>query len=294
MTTEVDPKRGAGMEASAERAESRRGFLLALPTYVYLIVLFASPLVLVAVYSFASRSRTGAPELENWNLTSVRKLLDPDFLQIAWRSVLLALLTTIICLVIAYPFSYYIATRSERSRNILLVLVMIPFWSNFLVRTYAWKVLLGSDGLVTRFGEATGLWGQLLFTMPAVLIGLVYGFLPFMVLPLYAAIERLDWSLVEAGRDLYASGWKAFRKITLPLSRPGIIAGSILVFIPSLGAYVTPDILGGAKTTLLGNYIVNQFLAARNWPLGSAGSMAIMILMLGATILYFRTGGRTL
>lgn len=294
MTTEVDPKRGAGMEASAERAESRRGFLLALPTYVYLIVLFAIPLVLVAVYSFASRSRTGAPELENWNLTSVRKLLDPDFLQIAWRSVLLALLTTIICLVIAYPFSYYIATRSERSRNILLVLVMIPFWSNFLVRTYAWKVLLGSDGLVTRFGEATGLWGQLLFTMPAVLIGLVYGFLPFMVLPLYAAIERLDWSLVEAGRDLYASGWKAFRKITLPLSRPGIIAGSILVFIPSLGAYVTPDILGGAKTTLLGNYIVNQFLAARNWPLGSAVSMAIMILMLGATILYFRTGGRTL
>ncbi len=294
MTTEVDPKRGAGMEADAERAESRRGFLLALPTYVYLIVLFAIPLVLVAVYSFASRSRTGAPELENWNLTSVKKLLDPDFLQIAWRSVLLALLTTIICLVIAYPFSYYIATRSERTRNILLVLVMIPFWSNFLVRTYAWKVLLGSDGLVTRFGEATGLWGQLLFTMPAVLIGLVYGFLPFMVLPLYAAIERLDWSLVEAGRDLYASGWNAFRKITLPLSKPGIIAGSILVFIPSLGAYVTPDILGGAKTTLLGNYIVNQFLAARNWPLGSAVSMAIMILMLGATILYFRTGGRTL
>jgi spermidine/putrescine transport system permease protein len=294
MTTEVDPKPGPGMEANAERAESRRGFLLALPTYVYLIVLFAIPLVLVAVYSFASRSRTGAPELENWNLTSVKKLLDPDFLQIAWRSVLLALLTTIICLVIAYPFSYYIATRSERTRNILLVLVMIPFWSNFLVRTYAWKVLLGSDGLVTRFGEATGLWGQLLFTMPAVLIGLVYGFLPFMVLPLYAAIERLDWSLVEAGRDLYASGWNAFRKITLPLSRPGIIAGSILVFIPSLGAYVTPDILGGAKTTLLGNYIVNQFLAARNWPLGSAVSMAIMILMLGATILYFRTGGRTL
>ena len=294
MTTEVDPKRGTGMEADAERAESRRGFLLALPTYVYLIVLFAIPLVLVAVYSFASRSRTGAPELENWNLTSVKKLLDPDFLQIAWRSVLLALLTTIICLVIAYPFSYYIATRSERTRNILLVLVMIPFWSNFLVRTYAWKVLLGSDGLVTRFGEATGLWGQLLFTMPAVLIGLVYGFLPFMVLPLYAAIERLDWSLVEAGRDLYASGWNAFRKITLPLSKPGIIAGSILVFIPSLGAYVTPDILGGAKTTLLGNYIVNQFLAARNWPLGSAVSMAIMILMLCATILYFRTGGRTL
>jgi spermidine/putrescine transport system permease protein len=282
------------LERAAERAERWRGFRLALPAYVYLIVLFAIPLVLVAVYSFASRSRTGQPELRDWNLDSVAALFDPDVLRIAWRSLLLATITTLITLLISYPFAYYIATRSERVRNVLLVLVMIPFWSNFLVRTYAWKVLLGADGLFTSVGEALGLWGQLLFTMPAVLIGLVYGELPFMVLPLYASIERLDWSLVEAARDLYASGWKAFRKVTLPLSRPGIIAGSILVFIPSLGAYVTPDILGGAKTTLLGNYIVNQFLAARNWPLGSAVSMAIMIVMLATTVIYFRTGGRTL
>jgi spermidine/putrescine transport system permease protein len=289
-----EPAVSPDLERAAERARSWRGFRLALPSYVYLIFLFAVPLILVGVYSFASRSRTGAPELANWNLESIRKLADPTILQIAWRSTLLALLTTVICLLVAYPFAYYIATRSERARNLLLVFVMIPFWSNFLVRTYAWKVLLGADGLFTRVGEALGLWGQLLFTMPAVLIGLVYGFLPFMVLPLYASIERLDWSLVEAGRDLYASGWKAFRRITLPLSRPGIIAGSILVFIPSLGAYVTPDILGGAKTTLLGNYIVNQFLAARNWPLGSSVSMAIMIVMLLATVLYFRSGAKTL
>ena len=282
------------LEKAAERATRWRGFRLALPAYVYLIVLFAVPLILVGVYSFASRSRTGAPLLEDWNLDSWKKLADPLVVQIAWRSTWLALLTTLICLLVAYPFAYYIATRRERVRNVLLVLVMIPFWSNFLVRTYAWKVLLGADGLFTRIGEALGLWGQLLFTLPAVLIGLVYGFLPFMVLPLYAAIERLDWSLVEAARDLYASGWKAFRKVTLPLSRPGIIAGSILVFIPSLGAYVTPDILGGSKTTLLGNYIVNQFLQARNWPMGSAVSMAIMIVMLVATVLYFRSGGKTL
>jgi spermidine/putrescine transport system permease protein len=299
MSTAPAPADGATavtpeLEQAAERAERWRGFRLALPAYLYLIVLFAIPLVLVAVYSFASRSRTGQPELRDWNLDSVSRLLDPDVLRIAGRSVLLATITTLICLLISYPFAYYIATRSERIRNVLLVLVMVPFWSNFLVRTYAWKVLLGADGLFTWVGESLGLWGQLLFTMPAVLIGLVYGELPFMVLPLYASIERLDWSLVEAARDLYASGWKAFRRVTLPLSRPGIIAGSILVFIPSLGAYVTPDILGGAKTTLLGNFIVNQFLAARNWPLGSAVSMAIMIVMLVATVLYFRTGGRTL
>jgi spermidine/putrescine transport system permease protein len=163
------------------------------------------------------------------------------------------------------------------------------------VRTYAWRVLLGSEGPLSQISQALG--GEpirLLFTNWAVLIGLVYGFLPFMVLPLYAAIERMDWSLVEAARDLYASGWQAFWRVTWPISLPGVVAGSILVFIPSLGAYVTPAILGGAKTTLLGDYIVSQFLAARNWPFGSALSFAIMAVMLGATLIYFRTGGRNL
>lgn len=290
MTAEARP----GLEAAAEKAERRRGFFMAFPAYLYLTILFAIPLGIIGVYSFASRTRTGRPALENWNLDAWRKLGDPLVRSIAWRSVWLALVTTIICLLIAYPFAYYIATRRPRVRNLMLVFVMIPFWSNFLVRTYAWRVLLDGDGLVTRFGEATGLWGQMLFTIPAVFIGLVYGFLPFMVLPLYASIERIDWSLVEAARDLYASGWEAFRKVTLPLSRPGIIAGSILVFIPSLGAYVTPDILGGSKTTLLGNYIVLQFLTARNWPVGASVSMAIMIVMLAATVVYFRTGAKTL
>ena len=233
--------------------------------------------------------------LEDWNLDSWQKLFDPLVWDIAQRSWWLAVINTLLCLIIGYPFAYWIATRpSPTTRNLLLVLVLIPFWSNFLVRTYAWRTLLDSDGLVTQIGQATGLWDQLLFTVPAVFIGLVYGYLPFMVLPLYAAIERLDWSLVEAGRDLYATGPAAFRKITLPLSRPGIIAGSILVFIPSLGAYVTPDILGGAKTTLLGNYIVTQFGSARNWPFGAALSSAILIVMLIATIIYFRSGAKTL
>ena len=283
------------LEAQAEKRESRRGFFIALPSYVYLIVFFAIPLVIVFVTSFASRSSTGQTEFRDWNLDSYKRLLDPLVLEIALRSLILAVVTTLICLLASYPFAYYIATRRPAVRNVLLVLVMIPFWSNFLVRTYAWRVLLGSDGPLSQISQALG--GEpirLLFTNSAVLIGLVYGFLPFMVLPLYAALERMDWSLVEAARDLYASGWDAFRRVTWPLSLPGVIAGSILVFIPSLGAYVTPAILGGAKTTLLGDYIVSQFLAARNWPFGSALSFAILSIMLAATLVYFRSGGRNL
>lgn len=294
MTTDVTPVTPA-LEEAAERAERRRGFRLALPGFVYLVFFFAVPLVIVFIYSFATRSSTGRTVLEDWNLDSYRQLAKPLVLEIAWRSLWLAALATVICLVLAYPFAYYIATRRPAVRNILLVLVMIPFWSNFLVRTYAWRVLLGSDGPVSQLTELIGLGEtRILFTPLAVLIGLVYGFLPFMVLPLYAAIERIDWSLVEAARDLYASGWESFRRVTWPLSRPGVVAGSILVFIPSLGAYVTPEILGGAKTTLLGSYIVNQFLAARNWPFGSAMSFAVMAVMLAATLVYFRAGGKNL
>lgn len=301
MTTTQDRKReeteaaSPSLERKARRRESWRGFFHAAPAYVYLTFFFVLPLLVVFVFSFASRGRTGRPLLEDWNLDSWGRLFEPLIRTIAIRSFWLALLNTVVCLLVAYPFAYWIATRAKQStRYFLLILVLIPFWSNFLVRTYAWRMLLGTEGYITQIGEATGLWGRLLFTAPAVFLGLLYGYLPFMVLPLYAAIERLDWSLVEAARDLYASGATAFRKVTLPLSRPGIIAGSILVFVPSLGAYVTPDILGGAKTTLLGNYIVTQFGSARNWPFGAAISSAILLVMLIVTIFYFRTGARTL
>ena len=283
------------LERRAERRESWRGFFHAVPAYAYLVAFFVLPLGIVFVFSFASRGRTGRPILENWNVDGWTRLTDPLVSTIVGRSLFVAVLNTVLCLIIGYAFAYWIATRPKQStRTLLLILVLVPFWSNFLVRTYAWRMLLDSDGYITQLGELTGLWGRMLFTLPAVFLGLLYGYLPFMVLPLYAAIERIDWSLVEAGRDLYASGTRAFLKITLPLSRPGIIAGSILVFIPSLGAYVTPDILGGAKTTLLGNFIVVQFGAARNWPFGSALSGAILIVMVLTTILYFRSGARTL
>ncbi len=284
-----------GLEQDAVRAESRRGLLIGLPAIVTLTILFAVPLVVVFVYSLGTRTRTGRTDLSTLDLAAYRRLSDPLVLQIVSRSLGYALLTTLICLVIAYPFAYHLATRAPRVRAVLLVLVMLPFWSNFLVRTYAWRVLLGSDGPLLRVLELLGLDDvRLLFTPFAIVLGLVYGFLPFMVLPLYAAIERIDHTLIEAARDLHASGWQAFRAVTLPLSRSGVIAGSVLVFVPSFGAYVTPELLGGSRSTMIGSYVVRQFLSARDWPFGSALSIAILAVMLLATTVYFRTGGRSL
>ena len=284
-----------GLEQDQVRAESRRGLLIGLPSLLTLVVLFALPLAVVVVYSFATRSRTGRTVLADWNVASYQRLTDPLVLEIVARSFGYALLTTVICLAIGYPFAYHLATRPVRVRRILLVLVMLPFWSNFLVRTYAWRVLLGSDGPFVRMLTTLGFdETRLLFTPFAIVLGLVYGFLPFMILPLYAAIERLDPVLVEAARDLHATGWEAFRRVTWPLSRSGVVAGSVLVFIPSFGAYVTPELLGGSRTTMIGSYVVRQFLSARDWPFGSALSVAILSLMLLATLVYFRTGGRSL
>jgi spermidine/putrescine transport system permease protein len=283
------------LEQDAVRAASRRGFLIGLPALAALVVLFAIPLLIVVVYSFGTRTRTGRTDLSQLDLAAYRRLADPLVVEIVSRSIGYALLTTVICLAIGYPFAYHLASRSPRVRAVLLVLVMLPFWSNFLVRTYAWRVLLGTDGPLVGILGVVGFEDvRLLFTPFAIVIGLVYGFLPFMVLPLYAAIERIDHTLIEAARDLHASGWKAFRTVTLPLSRSGIVAGSMLVFIPSFGAYVTPELLGGARTTMIGSYIVRQFLAARDWPFGSALSVSILAVMLIATMLYFRTGGRSL
>ena len=268
---------------------------MALPAYAYLVLFFGIPLFIVFAYSFATRNRFGGTDLSGWNLDSYRLLSNDLVREVIVRSVWLALLTTVLCLLLAYPFAYYMASRSDNVRNLMLVFVMIPFWTNFLVRNYAWYVILGTDGPFSQVTEAVGLGAtRLLFTQTAVVMGLVYGYLPFMILPLYASIERIDGRLLEASRDLGATGFQSFREVLLPLSMPGVVAGSILVFIPSLGAYVTPEILGGAKTTLLGSYIVTQFLTSRNMPFGAALSTVLMVFMLTATLVYFRKGGRTL
>jgi spermidine/putrescine transport system permease protein len=285
-------------QASSVRKHERwlLGLLLG-PSAIYLLLFFVIPLLIVVVYSFLTRGVYGQI-VWTFTLENYVRVFDPLYLRILWHSVVIAGANTVICLLLSYPFAYAIARmENARTRNILLILVMIPFWTNFLVRTYAWRVILGSDGPLNGFLMGLGIIQEplpLIFNDGAVLVGLVYGYLPFMVLPLYAAIERIDFSLVEAAHDLYADGRAAFLRVVLPLSMPGIVAGSILVFIPSLGTFVTTDLLGGSKSVMIGNLIQSQFLTARDWPFGSAFSVLLMAAVLGATLLYFRKGGRTL
>lgn len=277
--------------STGETRKTKTLLILLLPATIWLLIFFVIPLIIVLIYSFLERGIYGGVTWE-FTLKNYQRLADDLYLNIIWRSLGLASLTTLICLIIGYPVAFLIATISGRWRNLLLFLVIIPFWTNFLVRTYAWMVILRSEGVINTILQSLNLIQDplnLLFTPFAVIVGLIYGYLPFMILPLYANIERLNFSLVEAAQDLGANHIKTFFRIILPLTLPGIMAGSVLVFIPALGAFITPDILGGAKTVMVGNLIQNQFLQARDWPFGSALSMGLMILVLIPVMIYFRS-----
>lgn len=268
-----------------------QAWLLLLPSAFWLFVFFLAPLGIVLVYSFLERGKYGGVE---WifTLENFQRVFDMLYLKTFLRSAFIAFLTTLLTLVLGYPVAYYIATRNPKLRNTLLLALMIPFWTNFLIRTYAWLTLLRTNtGLIN---VTLMNWGIIDKPLPlfgntfAIVLGLVYGWLPDMILPIYAALARLDYSMVEAAGDLYATGSKTFWRVIWPLSLPGVVAGAMLVFIPSLGAFVTPAILGGGKTLMIGNIISNQFLAAHDWPFGSALSMLMMAFMLIATLIYFR------
>jgi spermidine/putrescine transport system permease protein len=284
------------MLAAIRRRPGLGILVLIFPSLFWLIVFFLIPLVIVFVYSFLKRGPYGQIEWE-FNLQNYARFFDPLYLKVFARSFRIAGITTVVCFLLGYPMAYWMATRPPRWRSTLLLLLMIPFWTNFLVRTYAWILILRDSGLINNALLGLGLISEplpLFGNDLAIVIGLVYGWFPDMVLPCYAAIERLDFSLVEAAQDLYANELRAFARVIFPLTLPGIVAGSILVFIPSLGAYVTPDLLGGAKSVMIGNVIQSQFLTVRDYPFGSAFSFVLMAVMLVATLLYFRVGGRTL
>ncbi len=254
----------------------RRLFLL--PARIWIAFFFAAPLGIVCAYSFLTRGDYGGVELP-WTPESYARLADPLYLAIFWRSLWIASAATGLCAVFGFPLALFIA-RAGRFRNLYLQLVLLPFWTSFLVRTYAWLFILRDTGLVNTVLESLHLISAplpLLYNDGAVLVGLVYNFLPFFVLPVYATLERLDPLLIEASADLGARPLTTLRRVILPLSLPGIVAGSALVFIPSLGAYLTPDLLGGGKTVMLGNLVQNQFTTARDWPFGSAASLILML-----------------
>lgn len=270
----------------------KRASLLVLlfPATGWLLLFFILPLLIVLLYSFLERGTYGGI---TWSFTvsNYQQLTKEIYWGILWQSLGLALVTTVACLLIGYPLAFFIATQPPRWRSALLLLIIIPFWTNFLVRTYAWIVLLRTEGVVNVLLQSLHLINEpltLIFTPFAVAIGLIYGYLPFMVLPLYSTLERFDFSLVQAAQDLGANDLRTFWRVVLPLTMRGVVAGSLLVFIPSVGAFITPNILGGAKTMMLGNLIQNQFLQARNWPFGSTISVVLMVIVLIPAIIYLR------
>jgi spermidine/putrescine transport system permease protein len=284
------------------RAEARAGWLLSTPALVLMAFAAAGPLLVVFVYSFMTAGRFGGVELpfstEGWfQVLFSRDIFDGTVgladahLTIFWRSVWLAFATTVITLLVGFPTAWFIATRPPRARALWLFLITIPFWTNLLIRTFAINELIRNDGVL----NTVLLWAgvietplQIIYTDVAVLVGMTYVYLPLMVLPLFAAIDRFDMRLLEAAYDLYAGRWAVLRRIIVPIVSPGIVAGSILVFVPSLGAYVTPRILGGGKNMMIGNFIELQFLQGRNWPLGAALSILLLVIVMAAMLVYVR------
>lgn len=262
--------------------------LLNSPTGLWLGIFFILPLLIIIAYSFMQRGVYGEL-VYSFSIDNYLRLIDPLYAQTLWRSVWIASLTTLIALVLGYPVAWFIAQKSERIKKILLALLILPFWTNFLVRTYSWIFILRTEGLLNNLLKSMGLIDQpveILFTQTAVLIGLVYTYLPFMILPIYVSIEKLDKTLLDATKDLGATWIQSFRHVILPLTKVGVISGCILVFVPALGAYITPDLLGGAKNLMIGNLIQIQFLNARDWPFGSALSLVVMIIVM--TLLFFQ------
>jgi len=265
------------------------------PCIFWIGLFFLIPLALMAVYSFLERGLYGGV---HWILTleNYTRFLDPLYFHMLMRSFRISLFTTVILLIIGYPMAYWIATVDKRWRNILIFLVILPFWTSDLIRTYAWMLILRDTGLINNGLISLHIIETpltLLYTEGAILLGLSYVSLPFMVLPLYASIEKLDPSLMEAAEDLGATPLWRFLKVTVPLTKSGILAGSLLVFIPSIGAFIVPDLLGGAKVMMIGNLIQLQFGSSRNWPFGSAASFVLMAVVLAAVFFYLKfSGGR--
>lgn len=291
-----------------QRNRIKRNWLLSAPALVVLAAASSGPLLIVVVYSFLSAGEYSGViwefSTDAWlNVVFFRDIFDGTtrladaHMTILWRSVRLSSVTTLITLAIGFPTAYVIATRPRKTRSFWLFLITVPFWTNLLIRTFAILEVIRNEGLINIGLQWLGIIDapiQMLYTDFAIMVGMTYVYLPLMVLPLYASMERLDFNLVEAAYDLYATRNKVLRRIIVPIVKPGIIAGSILVFIPSLGAFVTPRVLGGGKKMMLGNLIELQFGAGRNWPLGAALSVTLLALVMAALLMYVRTMQRNI
>ncbi|MBI2711890.1 MAG: ABC transporter permease [Bdellovibrio sp.] len=269
----------------------KRPPVLVLPALGWFLWFLLVPLVIVGIYSFSTKGTYGGV-VHRFTLENYLRATDWLYLKILWNSVKLALLTATSCLVIGYPMAYVMATSSKKVRSILMVLVVIPFWTNFVVRAYATKVLFGEYGPINQLALSLGLIHE---SIPfenssiSVWMGMVTNYLPFMVLPLFVALEKFDFSLLEAAKDLGASSWKTVWRVLFPLTRPGIVTGLIFVFTPALGEFVIPDLLGGARTLLIGNLVTEQFLKTRDWPFGAALSLLLILVVMVCLVIFLRS-----
>ncbi|MBM3615103.1 MAG: ABC transporter permease [Alphaproteobacteria bacterium] len=289
-------------EEAQIKQSARNGWLLSLPAIVVLTIAASGPLLIILLYSFLEGGTHGnvvwSFSTEGWSSILWTKDIFTDsyvwadaHLAIFWRSVKLSLMTTLITFVVGFPTAWFIATRPPKARAFWLFLITIPFWTNLLIRTYAINEVIRVEGVLNLALMQLGIIAEplrLIYTDTAIFIGMAYVYLPLMVLPLFAAIDRFDMRLLEASYDLYASRWHILRKVILPIVKPGIIAGSILVFVPSLGAYVTPRVLGGGKQMMIGNLIELQFGQGKNWPLGAALSLTLLLIVTVALLYYVR------
>lgn len=268
--------------------------MLILPAVGWFLWFLLIPLGIVLVDSLATKGTYGGV-VYRWTTENYVRAADWIYLKILWNSFRLATVTALSCLIIGYPMAYVMATAPARMRSILLVLVVIPFWTNFVIRAYAIKMLFGELGPVNQLAMAVGIIQEpIVFANGgfSVWLGMVTNYLPFMVLPLYVALEKFDFSLLEAAKDLGAPGWKILFKVLVPLTRPGIITGTIFVFTPALGEFVIPDLLGGARTMLIGNLITEQFLKTRDWPFGAALSLLLILIVMFSLLVYLRASSQ--
>lgn len=269
--------------------------LFLLPAWGWYLVFFVVPLGFMAAYAFAINSRTEFFTVEfGFHMDQFTRVWDPLYLKIYRDTFVMAATGTLGCLLIGYPLAYFLATRVRKHRNLLLLLVIVPFWTSLLIRTYAWVLILNEQGPLSGFLQSLNILSQpldILYTPSAVWIGVVYDYLPLMVFPLYVAIERVDRRLIEASRDLGEGRLTTFRRITLPLTMPGILTGCLLTFVPMTGEYVVPTILGGAKSFLVGSLVANEILTAINWPFGAAISFVLVVALLVVIALYLKVLG---
>lgn len=275
----------------APRKLARLRALFLAPVAALMLITLAAPTLIIVAYSFLTRGAYGGVERPG-SIENFTRLFDPLYGAIFLRSFWIAGLSTALCLVLGFPLALFIA-RSGSRKNLFLMLVILPFWTSFLIRLYAWMFLLRDTGLINTILLAAHLIREplpMLYNDGAVILGLVYGFLPFTVLPLYATIERLDKNLLEAAADLGSKPWDTLWRVMIPLCAPGIRAGAILVFVPCLGTYLTSDLLGGSKTILIGNLVQNQFTSSRDWPFGAAASITLMIVAMALLFAVRRKG----